>query len=298
MGTYPHAHTEFGVLTMDNNQNLPISPELIDAPEYITIKTDNLTFRLDIFEGPLDLLLALIAKNKVNIYDIPIALILDQYLEYIHQMDLFNLDVASEFIVMAAQLMVIKSRLLLPKQKDDEEDPRQELVDLLLEYKRAKQTAEILHDLEFTYAGRFEKPPSVIEESAEDRAYKLTHELEVLTQAYRRVYERNLEFMEAKKNAEKLDNLIMTTKHVSVNSRISHVMKKLSASGKCKFTHLFEHAESRSEIVATFLAVLELIKGKEIMIEELSETGDDCNLILLPESEREGNEITAVEFTE
>lgn len=78
------------------------------VPEYITIDADNLTFRLEIFSGPLDLLLALIAKNKVNIYDIPISTILDQYLEYIHQMDLFNLEVASEFIVMAAQLMVIK----------------------------------------------------------------------------------------------------------------------------------------------------------------------------------------------
>lgn len=85
------------------------------VPEYITIDADNLTFRLEIFSGPLDLLLALIAKNKVNIYDIPISTILDQYLEYIHQMDLFNLEVASEFIVMAAQLMVIKSRMLLPK---------------------------------------------------------------------------------------------------------------------------------------------------------------------------------------
>ena len=113
-----------------------ILPDSItDAPEYITINTDGLTFRLEIFEGPLDLLLGLIAKNKVNIYDIPIALILDQYMEYINQMELFNLEVASEFIVMAAQLMVIKSRLLLPKLNEEEEDPRQELVDLLLESK-------------------------------------------------------------------------------------------------------------------------------------------------------------------
>lgn len=149
---------------MDENKDLALAEA--QMPDTITIETDDLTFHLEIFDGPLDLLLALIAKNKVNIYDIPIALILDQYMEYIHQMDLFNLEVASEFIVMAAQLMVIKSRLLLPKpENEDEEDPRQELVDLLLEYKRAKQTAEVLHELEFTYGGRFEKPwPSELPE--------------------------------------------------------------------------------------------------------------------------------------
>ena len=258
-----------------------ILPDSItEAPEYITINTDGLTFKLEIFEGPLDLLLGLIAKNKVNIYDIPIALILDQYMEYINQMELFNLEVASEFIVMAAQLMVIKSRLLLPKLNEEEEDPRQELVDLLLEYKRAKQAAEILHELEFTYAGRFEKPASVLEEAPEDKQYKLTHELEILTRAYRRVYERNLELLEAQKNAGKLDNLIKTTRHVSVNEKIKHVLKTLTEKGDCKFAGLFEHAESRNEIVATFMAVLELIKSRRIRVEDLNEKCDDCRLVL------------------
>ena len=102
------------------SDNSPAAPQTVQKPDYITITSDDLTFHLEIFEGPLDLLLGLIAKNKVNIYDIPIALILEQYMEYIHQMDLFNLEVASEFIVMAAQLMVIKSRLLLPKTQESE----------------------------------------------------------------------------------------------------------------------------------------------------------------------------------
>ena len=133
-----------------NEMTVQNPAESIEMPEGIVIESGDLTFKLDIFEGPLDLLLALIAKNKVNIYDIPIALILDQYLEYIHQMNLFNLEVASEFIVMAAQLMVIKSRLLLPRIDEEEEDPRQELVDLLLEYQRAKKASEVLHELEFS----------------------------------------------------------------------------------------------------------------------------------------------------
>lgn len=274
---------------MENTQLSIIDPEKNNVPEYITVQTDDLTFRLEIFEGPLDLLLGLISKNKVNIYDIPIAIILDQYMEYIHQMDLFNLEVASEFIVMAAQLMVIKSRLLLPKADELEEDPRKELVDLLLEYKRAKQAAEILHELEFTYAGRFEKPPAVLEED-KDREYKLTHELEILTQAYRRVYERNLEMLEARNNTEKLDNLIRSTRQVSVNEKILHVMKKLAKKGNCEFAGLFEHAESRNEIVATFLAVLELIKGRRIKIERISEDCTECNLVLVRNKKQETEE--------
>lgn len=264
---------------MDTTQ---LTPGENAAPDTITVETDDLTFHLEIFDGPLDLLLALIAKNKVNIYDIPIALILDQYMAYIHQMDLFNMEVASEFIVMAAQLMVIKSRLLLPKPESEaEEDPRKELVDLLLEYKRAKQTAEVLHELEFTYGGRFEKPPSELPEEPVEKEYKLTHALSVLTDAYRRVYERNAEIKEAEQNVGKLDNLIRTTRHVSVNEKILHVMKRLAKDGHCEFSGLFDHAESRNEIVATFLAVLELIKGKRILVKDLSEDGRHCDLVLV-----------------
>ncbi len=280
-------------------QQTTVIPVQQTMPEYIEINADELTFRLEIFDGPLDLLLELIAKNKVNIYDIPIALILDQYLEYIHQMDLFNLEIASEFIVMAAQLMVIKSRLLLPKAEEAEEDPRQELVDLLLEYKRAKQAAEVLHTLEFSYGGRFEKPPSVLEDLPSDKEYKLTHELRILTEAYRRVFERNIELAESRENAEKLDTLIRTTRHVSVGEKIRHVLTKLSVgSGKYEFEKLFENAESRNEIVATFLAVLELIKGKQVRVEALSEDMARCELVFIPENEREDSEEYAPSFEE
>lgn len=267
---------------MENQNTLPLlaDTEAVEKPEFLTVESNGLTFKLEIYEGPLDLLLGLIAKNKVNIYDIPIALILEQYMEYIHQMDLFNLEVASEFIVMAAQLMVIKSRLLLPKSDESEEDPRKELVDLLLEYKRAKQAAEVLHELEFSYGGRFEKPPSVLEDNSA-KEYKLTHELYLLQEAYRRVYERNIELMEAKQNTENLDNLIRTTRHVSVNEKISHVMKRLSLQGNIEFFGLFDRAESRNEVVATFLAVLELIKGRRIRFEQMSENFDNCKLILV-----------------
>ena len=265
---------------------LPVGQEQIneEAIEQYAKDDGALSFKLEIFEGPLELLLSLITKNKVNIYDIPIALILDQYLEYLHTMEMFNMEIASDFIVMASQLMVIKSRMLLPK-IEDEEDPRQELVDMLLEYQRAKQAAEVLHDLELTYSGRYEKPPEEVK-NINKTEYKLTHDIKILQEAYMRIYQRRLELMEAQANTEKLDNLLKTTRHVPVNERILHVMKLLVRRGNCSFAGLFEEAESRSEIVATFLAVLELIKGRRIMVEGISESYDDCRITLIRDKEK------------
>lgn len=267
---------------MENETSILPGIENIDekAIEEYAVNDGALSFKLEIFEGPLELLLSLITKNKVNIYDIPIALILEQYMDYLHTMELFNMEIASEFIVMASQLMVIKSRMLLPKLKEDEEDPRQELVDMLLEYQRAKQTAVILHDREATYGGRFEKPPEKVQ-NLNKSEYKLTHDIKILQEAYARVYQRRLEFLEAKENTERLDNLLKTTRHVGVNERILHVMKLLVRRGECSFAGLFENAESRSEIVATFLAVLELIKGRRVMVCNLSENGEDCTITLI-----------------
>lgn len=249
-------------------------------------ESDEPMYKLEIFEGPLELLLSLIAKNKVSIYDIPIALILDQYMEYLRKMEQFDMEIASEFIVMASQLMVIKSRMLLPRNNDDEDDPRQELVDMLLEYQRAKQTAVVLHEREFSYSGRYEKPPEQLEDMKKEE-YKLHHDISLLQDAYLRVYARKIELMEANENTQKLDNLIRTTRHVSVNERILHVMKLLVRKGNCDFAGLFENAESRSEIVATFLAVLELIKGRRIVVEQISEDNTDCRLVLVRDKEKD-----------
>ncbi len=271
---------------MDKMVNENMLEEAAEKPEYITVESDGLTFRLEIFEGPLDLLLSLIAKNKVNIYDIPIALILDQYMEYIRKMDMFDLEIASEFIVMAAQLMVIKSRMLLPRADEEQEDPRKELVDLLLEYKRAKMAADILHDRELTYAGRYEKPAEKLPDDLK-HDYKLSHDLSVLTEAYRRVYERNLEMIEASQNTQKLDALIRTTRHVSVSEKINGVLSRVSKNGSYVFSGLFDNVESRSDIVATFLAVLELVKSRQIIIEDITEDYAECRLIAAGEGEDE-----------
>ncbi len=249
-------------------------PTLFDGEEP---DEEQLSFKLEIFEGPLDLLLALIAKNKVNIYDIPIAMILDQYMEYIHEMELFNMEVASSFIVMASRLMLIKSRMLLPVQKD-EEDPRQELVDMLLEYQRAKKTAEVLHDREFTYRDRFEKPS---EDIGVDPEYKLTHDVEILRDALRRALARAEEadevFMEMEQN---IGRHLTATRQVSVGEKILHVLKKLVKTQKRRLDSFFDEVKSRDEVVATFLALLELIKGKRITIAYYSDDYSDCDIIL------------------
>ena len=113
------------------------------------------------------------------------------------------------------------------------------------------------------------------------REYSLNHDLALLTEAYRRIYERNIELMEARKNTGAIDRLLQTGRYVSVNEKILHVMKKLAKKGKSKFSKLFENAESRNEIVATFLAVLELIKGRRIRVKSLKNDATDCEIILI-----------------
>ncbi len=245
---------------------------------------DSPKFKLEIFEGPLDLLLSLIAKNKVNIYDIPIAVILDQYMEYIHEMEMFNMEVASSFIVMAARLMLIKSRMLLPVQKD-EEDPRQELVDMLLEYQRAKKTAEVLHDREFTYWGRYEKPA---EDIGVDPEYRLTHDIEILKEALHRILARNDELEEnAFEMEQNIGKHLTATRQVSVGEKIVSVLKSLAKKEKQRLDSFFDKVQSRGEVVATFLALLELIKGKRISITYYSDNYSDCDIVLNREVEEE-----------
>ena len=238
-------------------------------------------FKLPVFEGPMDLLLALIAKNKVNIYDIPIALILTQYMDYLHACEQFDLEIASEFIVMAADLMVLKSRLLLPPKEEQEEDPRQELVDLLVEYKRMKWIAQILQARYVEFEGRYEKPPMTL---TENPVYALNHEPAILAEAFLRLFERKLERGAIQEGRDSLQDLLRTSKTVSVNERILVVLNRLSDQGTCSFSSLFSKVHTKNEAVATFLAVLELMKGKRIAANCFAEDYSDCELCLLPEN--------------
>ena len=147
-----------------------------------------ITYRLDQFEGPLDLLLMLIQKNKVNIIDIPIALICDQYLEYLKAAQDMDMEIAGEFIVMASELMLIKSRMLLPKESEDEKDPRADLADALLRYQQAKQAAQKMAPLYALYSGRFVKDT---DEITVDTSYVADQQVTSLCAAVRRIIAAN-----------------------------------------------------------------------------------------------------------
>ena len=223
---------------------------------------EKLKFSLEVFDGPLELLLHLISKNKVSIYDIPISLILEQYMDYIEDLKKMDLDVSSEFIEMAAQLMLIKSRMLLPKADVEEEDPRMSLAEALAEYKRYKAVVGTLRkeneQAGITYVRK-------TEHLAFDKKHQLSYETSVLTEAYRNVI---------RKSARALPPPIKSFAGIvgrpiaSVPARILGVLRMLRKKVTCSFRSLFKTAKTRSEIVATFLAVLELSKSTHVVMED------------------------------
>jgi segregation and condensation protein A len=220
--------------------------------------------RLDSFEGPLDLLLHLIRKSELNIYDIPIALITEQYLGYIELMQDLDLDVAGEFLVMASTLIHIKSRMLLPRpepsQEDGgpEEDPREALVRRLLEHQKYKAAAELLHEREALRSAQFMRPDSRVADVAGD---EYEPELEVdlfsLLAAFRGVLER----------AHRRPAMVLPPEQLSIEDRIKQVLGRLSETEACGFEDLFNDGDgSRQFMIVTFLALLEMIRLKLIRV--------------------------------
>ncbi len=223
-----------------------------------------LSFHLEVYDGPLDLLLGLITKNKVDIYDIPIAMILDQYLEYLEMMREMDMEIAGEFIVMASDLMLIKSRMLLPKPQNDdvpEEDPRAQLARALIEYKRAKEASVYLADQYSLYAGRIAKEPEVLD----TRSDLPDHiDLELLTRAMQRALTKNSRLPELAKESERAIRRLLAAKVVPVSAKIIAVMKFLRKNGRSNFEDILMTASSRSELIAIFSATLELLKVQRV----------------------------------
>ncbi len=211
----------------------------------------DLSLKIDAFEGPLDLLLALIAKNKINILDIPIAEITQQYVDYLDSMRQLNIEVAAEFVAMAAELMLIKSKMLLPRTKDGE-DPRKPLVDALLERKRAAETAAFLKLRADAYFDTFTKEPDEV-----DFPYEREHAVTLLQDAFARMAER-AEEMKLYKTEEKLFTSLKEERFYSVEEKIMYVSGILSRRGDVVFDSLFDSCTSRGEMVATFMALLEM----------------------------------------
>lgn len=221
---------------------------------------------VDVFEGPMDLLLNLIEKAEVDIYDIPINLITQQYMDYIYEMEELNLEVASEFLVMASTLLEIKSKMLLPKEKIIEEgieielDPREELVKRLIEYKMFKEAAEKLRDSEDIEILAYYKPREDLSEYVN--------------------IEENLEIMDLNLLVKSLYNILTNRGHKNIDISeihreeytleycIEEIEDKIRNTNKFKFTDLLSITCSREEIITYFLSILELIKLKKIYIKQ------------------------------
>ena len=232
-----------------------------------------LEVKLQAFEGPLDLLLHLIEKNKVDIYDIPIVEITEQYLDYVSKMPKDDLDLASEFLVMAATLIDIKSRMLLPKEIDEnceEIDPRAELVEKLIEYKMYKYAAVELRDMQ-VYAGKsMYKQPTVPEEVSK---YEPPVNLDSLLADVDLNKLNDIFQMVLKRQVDKIDPVRskfgkIEMEEVSLPDKITYVSTTLKKRKKCKFKQLLEEAHSKVEVIVSFLAILELIKVGEIEVRQ------------------------------
>jgi len=224
--------------------------------------------RLLNFEGPLDLLLHLIKKHEVNVYDIPISIITQQYLDYLDLMQELNLDVVGEFLVMAATLIHIKSRMLLPRpdpsQEDPAEDPREALVRRLLEHQRFKAAAELLHEKEIQRSAMWQRPDErVADVVGEAPEPEIEVDLFSLMAAFRQVLE----------CARQRPRVLLPPEQLPIETRIEQLLARLSETDACGFEELFADVQTRGGMIVTFLALLEMIRLKMVRVYQQANFG-------------------------
>ena len=237
--------------------------------------------KLEIFEGPLDLLLYLVKKSHLNIYDIPIAQVTEQYINYIELMRLLDLNIAGEFLVMAATLLHIKSKMLLPAdpaaQQEEEEDPRAELVKLLVEYERFKEIAEELKEREISQKQLYKRPKIELPKvggPAEKEVYFEASLFDLITA-----------FSQALKDVPRELFYEVVKDEFTVEDKTHQILHILLEEPSVTLNYLFAKAKTKLEIVTTFLAILELIRQKEIivmqkmMFDEIQITRNKDNII-------------------
>ena len=233
---------------------------------------DAYSVKLDAFEGPLDLLLFLIRKNEVNVYDIPISLITEQYLGYITVMQELNLDVAGEFLVMASTLIHIKSKMLLPRPETaqdadgEEEDPREALVRRLLEHQKYRAAAGLRHERELVRGAQHMRPDERVEAVVgADYEPELEVDLFSLMAAFRGVLER----------ASRKPRMVIPPEQISIEDRMHQLLARLSETDACGFDDLFADGDgSKPFLIVTFLALLEMIRLKLVRAFQAGGTGE------------------------
>ena len=220
------------------------------------------TVKLNKFEGPLDLLLFLIKKNEVDIYDIPITTITAQYLEYLDIMQSFDLEIASDFILMAATLMRIKAQMLLPQPELEEEfeDPRKEIVDRLIEYKKYKEFAKGLAEMEDNQRHFFPRTFFYLD----DNGFEET----VLQESNVSLFDLIAAFKMVMERASKKSYHDIAEVEITIDEQITYLLDQLSLKGEALFVDLISDFKSRIVIIATFLAILELIRRGLIIVRQ------------------------------
>lgn len=220
---------------------------------------EQLSFKIAETEGPLDLILQLIRQHKLDIYDIEISKLLEQYMAHIQQWQEMDMEIASDFLEMASRLVYIKSVSLLPKHEELEEKLKSELTGQLIEYTLCKQVAQLL---QATWQGDslFFRQPEVLPQAE----YQVKHRKKELLDAYLSAIGKK----QAQKPNHKVFEPLVARRMVSVSSRITIILNKLYQQQSCSFLSLFEEQQDRAEIVATFLAVLELAKNKRVLISD------------------------------
>lgn len=227
------------------------------------MKKEQYKVHLESFEGPLDLLLHLIEKNRIDIYDIPIALLTEQYMAYLAKFKEFNIEIASEFLVMAATLLQIKSKILLPDTKietettdEEETDPRQELVERLLEYRRYKEISSVLSEMAQEAGQRYFRKSTLPEPK---HLPPTDLDVKLLWQAFQNVLEGQIE------HAPLIANV--AREQYTIEDKIVSLLAILKENnGNICFTAVFTPKTSKAELITTFLAMLELIKIKRISV--------------------------------
>ena len=240
----------------------------MQPPEFESI-LEGYPVRLSNFEGPLDLLLHLIRKHEVNVYDIPIVLITKQYLEYLELMQELDLEIAGEFLVMAATLIHVKSRMLLPRpapdQEEADEDPREALVQRLLEHQRYRAAAELLHERETVRSAQRMRPDERVAAIAgDDYEPELEVDLFSLITAFKAVLDR----------ARQRPSVVVPAEQLPIEVRIEQLYERLSETEACGFEELFDDVATKGDLIVSFLALLEMIRLKLVRVFQTGPFGE------------------------
>ena len=237
----------------------------------LTLETKKYSIKIDNFEGPLDLLCYLIDKNKMNIYDVKLSEITNQYIEYLNAMERMNLEIASEFLVMASTLLYLKSKNLLPKQDNDEEEiTEEELIRRITEYKKFKEISQVLRENYIIYSNRFYKKQEVIK--LPKQKLQKDYDVNILPNIYKELIERNR--VKVNQNAKNIEKIAIVEKY-TVADKVKEMYKILSKQKKFVFNKMFAvKGHDKQEVVTAFTGLLDMSRRNKISTSQEENFGD------------------------